>query len=174
MWANAFLQQAQSDWQMWQHIRDQKLPACHALHYLQMTSEKLGKAFLIAGGNITPQKAAASHVAFTRFLQVASRNPALQKLLHMTPKQLRAHIKSMLPIAESIERLTPSLAKGGPNVEYPWESPDKSIQIPVNYTFPAILKFRESPGMNLLKMVNIVQEHFYHLFTKSHKPTAQN
>jgi hypothetical protein len=46
MWAEAYLEQACSDWQVWQLLRSQKLPSCHALHYLQMTCERLGKAFL--------------------------------------------------------------------------------------------------------------------------------
>ncbi len=89
MWARAFLEQARSDWQMWQHIHSQKLPGCHELHYLQMTCEKLGKAFLIAGRSLSPQQAKASHVAFKRFLQVAARNPALQRLMEMTALQSR-------------------------------------------------------------------------------------
>jgi hypothetical protein len=49
-----------------------------------MTCEKLGKAFLIAGRSISPQQAKTSHVAFKRFLQVAARNPALQRLMEMS------------------------------------------------------------------------------------------
>lgn len=95
MWAEAYLEQARTDWQMWQVIRNQKLPDCHALHYLQMTCEKLGKAFLITGRSITPGQAQNSHIAFKRFLQVASRNPALQRLLEMNASQLRAHVQKL-------------------------------------------------------------------------------
>lgn len=49
-WAGAFLQQARSDWQAYQLIYRSTLPACHGLHALQMASEKLGKAALLAGG----------------------------------------------------------------------------------------------------------------------------
>ena len=166
MWAEAFLEQARSDWQMCQLIRDQKLPGCHELHHLQMTCEKLGKAFLIAGRMISPQQAKTSHVAFKRFLQVASRNPTLRNLLEMSASQFRAHIQQLLPVAEGIERLAPALSQDGPNVEYPWESPDQQIHTPRRYAFPVLRDLRRPPGMNLLKIVDLVQKEFYRLFTK--------
>lgn len=166
MWAEAYLEQARSDWQLWQLIRDNKQPGCHQLHYLQMSCEKLGKAFLIAGKLISFEQAQSSHLAFKRFLQVASRNPALQRLLEMSSSQFRAHIKTLLPLAEDLERLTPALAQDGPNVEYPWESPDRIVQIPVNYSFPILRVLSEPAGSNLLKIVDLVQREFYRLFLK--------
>lgn len=166
MWAKAFLEQARSDWQMWQIVHDQELPDCHALHYLQMTCEKLGKAFLIAGETITPQKASTSHLAFKRFLQIASRNHTLRTMLKMTQIQLRAHINSLLPLADEIERLTPALAQGGPNVEYPWQSPDGQIHIPVYFEYPVFNELRRPSGANLIKMVDLIQKNFYHLFAE--------
>ena len=166
MWAEAYLEQARSDWQVWELIRQHELPNCHALHYLQMTCEKLGKAFLIAGGTISPQKAKASHHAFKSFLQVASRNPTLRNLFKMRSVQLQAHIRQLLPLAESIERLAPALSQDGPNVEYPWESPDRRIHTPVKYTFPALRELQRPAGTNLLKVVDLVQKEFYRLFTE--------
>ncbi len=165
MWSEAFLEQARSDWEMWQLIHEREAPDCHALHYLQMTCEKLGKAFLIAGGTISPQQAQGSHVAFKRFLQVASRNHVLRNLLKMTSSQFRAHVNQLLPIAEAVESLTPALAHDGPNVEYPWESPDRQIHIPARYTFSIARELRRPPGVNLLKIVDLVLQQFYRLFT---------
>ena len=168
MWAEAYLEQARTDWRMWRLIRNQKLPDCHALHYLQMTCEKLGKAFLIAGRSITSDQARNSHVAFKRFLQVASRNPALQRLLEMSASQFRAHVHKLLPIADAIERLAPALSHDGPNTEYPWESPNRQIHAPVRYDLPILLDLREPTGMNLQKIIDLVQDQFYRLFTKPH------
>ena len=165
MWAEAFLEQARSDWLIWKLIREQEVPDCHAMHYLQMTCEKLGKAFLIAGGTISPKQANSSHIAFKRFLQVASRNHVLRNLLKMTASQFKAHVNQLLPIAEAVERLTPALAQDGPNVEYPWESPNRQIHIPVNYNFPVVNELRRPPGVNLLKIIDLVQQQFYRLFT---------
>jgi len=153
---------------MCQLIRKQKLPGCHALHYLQMTCEKLGKAFLIAGKSISPDQAKGSHIAFKRFLQVASRHPELRSLLAMTSSQFKAHIKQLLPLAENIERLAPALAQDGPNAEYPWESPERKIHVPVSYDFAVLQELHRPPGVNLLKIVDLVQSQFYRLFTKPH------
>ena len=151
---------------MWQLIHNHEAPDCHALHYLQMTCEKLGKAFLIAGGAISPQQAQSSHVAFKRFLQMASRNHVLRNLLKMSAAQFKAHVNQLLPNAEAVERLTPALAHDGPNVEYPWESPDRQIHIPVHYVFSVARELRRPAGANLLKLVDLVQLQFYRLFTE--------
>jgi hypothetical protein len=45
MWSDAFLTQARSDWQVFEHLYDSDFPECHALHYLQMATEKLAKAY---------------------------------------------------------------------------------------------------------------------------------
>ncbi len=164
MWADAYLEQARSDWQVWELVRGHEMPACHALHYLQMTGEKLGKAFLLTGGALSLEQAKNSHVAFKRFLQVASRHPELQRLLEMSAAQFRAHIKNMLPLAEAIERLAPALAQNGPNVEYPWQSPDRRVHTPVSHDFPVLRQLLEPAGLNLIKVVDLVLRKFYRLF----------
>ena len=89
IWSEAYFLQARSekplrpsaslrDWQVYQTIQRQPVPECHSLHYLQMAAEKMGKAFLIAGGN-APASVHTSHRAFVRFLQVVAHNPDLQK-----------------------------------------------------------------------------------------------
>jgi hypothetical protein len=41
-----FYEQAWSDWQAYEALtRVSELPRCHALHYLQMACQKLGKAY---------------------------------------------------------------------------------------------------------------------------------
>jgi len=116
-------------------------------------------------GALSPQQAQSSHIAFKRFLQVAARNPALQRLLEMSASQLLAHIKKMLPVAEAIEHLAPALAHDGPNAEYPWENPNRQIHIPAKYAFPVLRDLSEPAGLNLIKIVELVQQQFYRLFT---------
>jgi len=45
MWSEAFLAQAKSDWQIYEHLEKTSFSKCHALHYLQMATEKLAKAY---------------------------------------------------------------------------------------------------------------------------------
>ena len=66
-WMNAFLQQARSDWQAYNLVDHSTLPSCHAMHYLQMATEKLAKAALLAGG-MKPEELRNSHFSGSIFV----------------------------------------------------------------------------------------------------------
>jgi hypothetical protein len=83
MWSEAFLTQAKSDWQVYEHLNETGFPACHALHYLQMASEKLAKAYLLAGISEI-EDVRSTHRAFTRVLQLIARSKRLERELQMT------------------------------------------------------------------------------------------
>ena len=157
-WHDAYLLQARSDWQIFRTLQQQPVEECHSLHYLQMATEKLGKAFLIAGGN-APALVQTSHKAFVRFLQVVAYNSDLQKQLRMTRPQLRTHIRSLLPIADEIEKLAPALAHGGPNAEYPWATPTGTVQAPATYRFTLSNQLRTPKGIKLLTLITVIFEH---------------
>lgn len=164
MWYNAFLQQARSDWQAYESLGTSAVADCHRLHYLQMATEKLGKALLLAGGTDVAA-VQRSHRAFTRFLQIAARNHGLQRELGMTGRQLRAHLQQLLPIAYEIEKLAPALAKGGPNAEYPWEDPAGTVNVPASWCFSVAFWLQLPSGRNILKLVEITLERFHVFFT---------
>jgi hypothetical protein len=119
-WQKAFLKQARHDWATYQRTLLPSWPVCDRLHYLQMATEKLGKALLV-GGNTTLGRllVLGSHAAFVKFLHVASNNHNLPARLGLTKAQLKAYFNQFLPIAHEIEILAPALAQGGPNPEYP-------------------------------------------------------
>ena len=97
MWHNGYLEQARSDWEVYNRLWRASVADCHTIHYLQMTTEKLGKALLLVRG--TPlEHMRRSHRAFTRFLQIATRNRGLQMELEMTASQLRRYIQQLLPM----------------------------------------------------------------------------
>ena len=160
MRAEAFLAQAKSDWQIYAKLKRADEPSCHVLHYLQMATEKLGKAYLLAG-KTTIDEVENSHLAFTRFLRFISRNSKIQERLGMTAVQMRLHVKSLLSIAYAIEKLAPALADNGINSEYPWKIPTGTIVAPVNYHFSLSEQLNGATGLNLLKLVNIVLENFW-------------
>lgn len=61
----AFLAQASSDYEVFRILLDfdrADVPACHPLHYLQMSTEKLAKAAMLALGQPLEKL---SHVAFS-------------------------------------------------------------------------------------------------------------
>jgi hypothetical protein len=58
-------EQTRSDHAVLLMLRRQEAMPCQQLHYLQMVTEKLGKAYFWRTGHPPPQ----SHVSFVRFLQ---------------------------------------------------------------------------------------------------------
>jgi hypothetical protein len=163
LWHDAFVEQAKSDWRTYEAIQSLSLDTCQVLHYLQMATEKLGKAMLLAEG-VEITKVRASHKAFLRFLQIVSRNPEVQELLRMSTQQLRSYIKNLLPLAEEIEKLAPALAQDGPNAEYPWADPSGSIHVPASFQFSAAFKLTEPTGRKLLHLTRLFLDRFYILF----------
>jgi len=160
MWAEAFLAQAQSDWEMYKKMERANEPACHSLHYLQMATEKLGKAYFLSAGTGVDE-VQNSHLAFTRFLRLVARNGKLQKALGMSSTQLRAHVRQLLPIAHGIERLAPSLADRSINAEYPWLAPDGTVKTPIHYEFALSAILLDANGRSLVELVKVIFEKFF-------------
>lgn len=163
MWAEAYLEQARSDWDTREVVSQNGCALCHELHYLQMATEKLGKAVLLRSGNPL-DSVKGTHKAFIRFLRVAARNPSLQQRLGWSARQLRECIRRIEPIADRIEKLAPALAAGGPNAEYPWETPQREVVAPVSHTFPILSELSGPKGRQLLKLITILVCEFDRFF----------
>jgi len=128
-----FLIQAKTDFLVFERFRtDSSLPACHALHYLQMATELLGKAHAWKNGS-----GANTHRAFVGFLRSLVTNREAQKQLGFEGQNSsrRNLIRNSVPLAENIEDLAPALAQDGPNPEYPWPRADPQTA-PVEHSFP--------------------------------------
>jgi hypothetical protein len=127
-----FCAQARTDFVVFGLLRTQpNLPACHALHYLQMATELLGKAHAWKHG---PR--ANTHRAFVSFLRSLSTNRTAQKQLGYKDRieSWQHLIRKSVALAERTENLAPALALDGPNPEYPW--PRNAPQVaPVEHTF---------------------------------------
>jgi hypothetical protein len=127
-----FLAQARTDFAVFEWFRKApNLPACHALHYLQMATEMLGKAHAWKHGK--PKK---THRAFARFLRSLSTNRQAQAQFGYQGRteNWRHMIRKSVPLAEGVEDLAPSLARDGPNPEYPWPDADPQVA-PAEFTF---------------------------------------
>ena len=159
MWARAYLEQARSDWRAHKVVAGDACDACHGLHYLQMTTEKLGKAVLLKSG-APPETVQKTHRAFVRFLRVAARNPSLRQALKMNAAQLQLYVRGILPIADKIERLAPALSRNGPNAEYPWETGRLEVVVPATYRFPVLGDLRGPRGRKLLRLVSAILDDF--------------
>jgi hypothetical protein len=119
-------------------LRHADAAVCQQLHYLQMVTEKLGKAYFWRSGR-PPRK---SHASFVRFLQALDdrRDPDRSRIAELLgfkrAQDFENWIPTITPLAYDLERLAPALAgDNGPNPEYPW--PRVAPQhAPVSYEFP--------------------------------------
>jgi len=164
-WQTAFLRQAKSDWEAYQKTTESEWPDCQRLHYLQMVTEKLSKAFLVVG-DTKLENLTSSHAAFVKFIRIMSVNRNLQSALGMKKSPQKAKFKALLPLAREIELLAPALAQGGPNPEYPWEDPSGGVLAPADHSFPLMQRLQKTPqGIQMLKYIEIFLNRFEELFT---------
>src|SRR5205085_6295161 len=126
------------------------MPSCHALHYLQMATELLGKARAWKHGH-----PGTTHRAFVGFLRSLSTNRQAQKQLgYEGQNESWVHlIRKSIPLAEGVEELAPALCDDGPNPEYPW--PKDAPQVaPVEYLFDIWRELQETAaGRQFLSLV---------------------
>ena len=149
-----FLEQAKSSYDVYQLLKaDGSLHHCHALHYLQMATELLGKAHAWRSGRIKT-----SHKALLSFIRGLSTNRKAQRRLgYEGQNENWEHtIRKIVPIAENLQGMAPSLAKDGPNPEYPWP-PHAPTMAPVEFDFPIWIELTENPhGRKLLDLIETI------------------
>ncbi len=120
-------QQAQSDHSLFIKLRRIGAHECHLLHYLQMTTEKLSKAYLWRSGKVPPK----THTGFVRFLKALldRRSADLERIAKSLGfgrgVDLENWVSSVQLLAYALQNIAPAEAQDGPNPEYPWphESP---------------------------------------------------
>jgi len=156
-----FLVQARTDFAAFELFRKQTdFPACHALHYLQMATEKFGKAHAWKHG-----KTGKTHHAFVSFLRSLATNRQAQKQLGQGGKteNWQHTIRKSVSFADAIEKLAPALAGEGPNPEYPWPPTDPNTS-PAEHTFPIWQELTDTAAgrrfLTLLKRLFAVAEAF--------------
>jgi hypothetical protein len=153
-WRDAYLRQAQSDYEIYSYLNGHRAATCHRLHYLQMASEKLAKSFLCSG-NQKPYKK--THYALVRFLKTTKRHPNVSRLLGYCSNHPAycAYVDGLMDTAKRVEDLAPV---GGNhdklNPEYPWWDCSRAIQVPADYAFT------EFPVTDLAKMQTLLTSLF--------------
>ncbi len=155
-WSRAFARQAGSDLDAREVLASEKsLPACHALHYLQMACEKVCKASMIASGT-SPEEVQRSHAHVAKQLPVIVR-------MYMSREAGRLPrdnwvVEAIRPLARRIELLNPAVRDGGrspDNCEYPWSTPGGSVVAPADHKFEFSTLFAPA-GVALLKILRQV------------------
>ena len=152
-WQSAFLAQARAEYAILQMlIGHEDVPVCHKLHYLQMVSEKVAKGLSTAPDSKPPPV----HRALVRFIQSAADVKTLMRACGFVRRSAyRSYLRSMLPLADQIERLAPESSARQPNPEYPWQpiGGDDPI-VPADHGFPEF-DFRNRDMLRLLSFPQI-------------------
>jgi hypothetical protein len=154
-------QQAKSDHEAFVLIRGSNVAQCHSLHYLQMVTEKIAKAYFWRSAS-PPTKCHTGFVQYLRFLgQIRSehRDRIANVFLFKRFLDFQVWIRAALPFAYDLERLAPSLANNGPNPEYPW--PHSLPQYaPANHEFAIWSSLKSSKGRDLMRIIHIAVDRF--------------
>jgi hypothetical protein len=116
-------EQSKSDLKVFKQLRTLGAHPCHLLHYLQMATEKISKAYLWRSGNPPPKV----HTGFVRFLRALLTRPPrdlewISKVLGFgRPEDLDKWVSTNIrPFAYDLMNIAPAEARNGPNPEYPW------------------------------------------------------
>lgn len=153
-WPSAFAAQAQADLAIWEHLSSMDVPQCQKLHFLQMTCEKLAKAFLLKERNPSPS-------LHTSHAYIAKPLPRI--LEHFQDRISKSDQKHFRFLAREIELLAPSVDDNGKrpdNCEYPWMDASGQIRVPAEHAFVVIVDLVTQPaGRHFIKLVkNCIRE----------------
>ena len=130
------------------------VPQCHALHYLQMATEKLAKAYRFRDTSTAVEALLTSHVGFQRFLNSFLLSPQMREEYQGRHAHLDRIRRDCEPISRAIEQLAPAVdRKNTPvNAEYPWCTTDQ-VTAPVDYGFPELCFARSAKGRMFLNLI---------------------
>jgi hypothetical protein len=165
-WAKAYFEQACSDWSIFVEFHGREdIPRAQALHYLQMATEKLAKAYRLCDSLTNLETILTSHVGFPEFFNTFLRAPSMRREFKGRDEQLRQIQRDCQSLARAVEQLAPAVDRLGhpANAEYPWEEGGK-IVAPVSYSFPSLSLLREARGRWFL---NFVERAFFEYSQRS-------
>lgn len=157
-------EQAKSDFAAFVCLRRAGVHECHVLHYLQMTAEKISKAYLWRSGAAPPR----SHVGLMPFLRAllsrghsrAERQRIAEMFEYARPADMAAWVRQVAPLAHRLQSLSPDLAGDGPNPEYPWPHATPE-SCPALHSFELWATIRDTePGRRLMKFLKRAIELF--------------
>ena len=154
-WRSAFLSQARSDNEVRRLLNKAGQPYCHELHYLQMSAEKLAQAFMV--DDTVSEAPELTHSAIVKFLRVLKTQPQLWRRMGYRDRgSFVALIDSLLPMAQFIQDLAPSIAgTTHPNPEYPWQIVHlQTVVSPCEFTFHEIARYK----IQMIKFDSLIEK----------------
>ncbi len=155
-------EQSRSDHLILLLLRRNAADSCHQLHYLQMATEKLAKAYFWRTGSPPPKL----HVGFVQFMrslggvQPARQNSIATALGFKKFAEFQSWARMVMPMVYELERLAPALSLDGPNPEYPWPH-DLPTDNPVRHEFALWSELTGSAmGRRLLRVIDLAVDRF--------------
>lgn len=154
-------EQAKSDHDAFLLLRREGIAQCHSLHYLQMVTEKIAKAYFWRSGSPPPR----NHAGFAKFLKFLgqTRQNERERIANLFAFRrfgdFQRWMKAVWPLANDLERLAPALAKDGPNPEYPWPHQQPKIA-PAIHEFQVWSSMKQAQGRRFMKFVKIAVTRF--------------
>lgn len=129
-------------------------PACHTLHFMQMATEKLAKAYRFRETATDEAALLTSHVGFRKFLNGFLLSDRARAEFRGRDAHRESIRKDFERIALAIERLAPAVdRKGTPgNAEYPWVI-GESVVAPVDYKFEEVRLLQTAGGRSFLRTI---------------------
>lgn len=159
-WARAYARQSLSDWELYTLLVKNNAPRCHQLHYLQMASEKIGKAYRFRDTSTSPKKLLRQHGGFTKFFsafllsdRVSQMYESKAQLAFITPlcRQIARELETLAPAADPDKRPA--------NPEYPWRQ-GSELFVPHDYEFPNLSLLEDPAGRTFLKLLCVAISEF--------------
>lgn len=153
--------QAKSDHELFVLLRGLGVSQCHSLHYLQMVTEKIAKAYFWRSGSPPPQ----SHAGFVQFLRFLGqtrpneRDRIADLFTFRRFSDFQSWIRAVLPMAYDLERLAPALAQDGPNPEYPWPHAQPQFA-PANHQFTIWPFLHSGQGRDFMRVLRVAVDRF--------------
>jgi len=139
-WASAFQRQARSDLQIYELLAaSPNIPRCHALHYLQMTCEKIAKAYRLRDTEGDVDALTASHGGLVKFMKMWMLSPWVGRVYAGRDAMFGMVRTRVLALSREVERLAPAIDRDTTpaNSEYPWADGENVI-VPCEYAFPSL------------------------------------
>jgi hypothetical protein len=152
-WAIAFHQQGRSDWVIFREFNGRSdVPRAQALHYLQMATEKLAKAYRLRDAKTDLDQM--NHVGFLAFFNMYMRSPQMREEYKGKTAQWRIVQRECERFARNVELLAPAVDRQvhPDNTEYPWEA-GGAVIVPILYTFPNLSFLQQPQGRNFLNLI---------------------
>lgn len=156
-YAEAFAAQGRSDWAVYQHLSTltyPSLPWCHALHYLQMATEKIAKAYRIRDTNANVEDVVKHHAGFEEFINSFFRSRQIKEEFEGKDAALQTLQKNAGALAREIEKLAPAIDRPASpeNAEYPWER-DGQVFRPCSFGYPSLAMLKQPGGRAIMNMI---------------------